>query len=305
MPRPLSSSVSVKTESPPVDGDKEKDESQAEPEAAQSSESESEIALVASDIVQPTHQSRSRDTAVAPRCEICKRQRQRCSFLNPSGKCDKCFKQNYECRIVDTVLWRPKAAVSRKKAPKAPRNVRVRKCDWCRSNNRTCLPDNRIWPEKCQCCIQRDLPCSMPRAPRTGLAPKGVQTQNLTKDLFAPMSSHDEESESSDTDSLSSIPAVLPVRKRKRTESSGALDGEVAALKDTIARMEAEFQEVVGGLQARHKQELDDLRTKYEQARDDLMNAQSRHERRVGDLIDIMKNNDRRSNEIIETLKNK
>ncbi|KAI1079985.1 hypothetical protein F5B20DRAFT_541917 [Whalleya microplaca] len=316
MPRPLSSSVSVKTESPLIDAEKE-NESEPELELEQEFEPDPDIVFVASDLVQSAPQStRPHNTREPlpsggePRCEICKKQHQKCTFLNPSGKCDKCFKQCYECRIVDVVRRhtyhrRPKN-VKPETAKRQPTNHRGLKCDWCYSNNKTCLPAKRIWPAKCKGCMQRGLPCSPPQLPGTYfISQKSDEPPNHTEGLLVPMSSDSDASESSDTDSNMSIPAVLPNRKRKRAESSGAPRNEVAELKSTIVQMEHEYEETVRSLQARHEQELTALRAKCDLVVDQLMNATRNHDRRVDDLILIMKSNQQRADEVIQSLKNK
>ncbi|KAH8600092.1 heterokaryon incompatibility protein-domain-containing protein [Bisporella sp. PMI_857] len=39
------------------------------------------------------------------------------------------------------------------------------KCQACRISKQKCLPENRVWPNKCQRCISRGLPCSPPQKP--------------------------------------------------------------------------------------------------------------------------------------------
>ncbi|RYP20852.1 hypothetical protein DL765_002586 [Monosporascus sp. GIB2] len=313
MPSPLGSSCSVKSESVYSAERDVEPEMEHEPETA--AESEAGVALVASDVVPPrarrwTSSREARDqpvpTGATPRCELCKKQKQKCTFLNPSGKCDKCYKQGYECRIVDVVQARAYMARPRKSAPgqaesRSPRHVL--KCDSCRENNTTCLPDKRVWPAKCSECLQNGLPCCPPASSK-GSKSEQVLAQYHTGGLLVPMSS--DESESSDSDSDASIPAVLPSRKRKRQEdSSGDAQAEIANLRDTIARMEDEYQEVIRNMQANHEQELGALRAKYERAVDDLANASRNHERRLDDMLYIMKNNEKRADEIIQALKNR
>ncbi|RYP86639.1 hypothetical protein DL769_000707 [Monosporascus sp. CRB-8-3] len=299
MPSPLRSSFSVKSESvysaEMAEDDAERD-MEREPEAA--AESEADVALVASDVVPPTarRSTTSREargqpvpTGATPRCELCKKQKQKCTFLNPSGKCDKCYKQGYECRIVDVVQARAYMARPRKSAPGQAESRSTRhilKCDSCRKNN-----------------TANGLPCCPPALSK-GSKSEQVLAQYHTRGLLVPMSS--DESESSDSDSDASIPAVLPARKRKRQEdSSGDAQTEIANLRDTIARMEDEYQEVIRNMQANHEQELGALRAKCERAVVDLANASRNHERRLDDMIYIMKNNEKRADEIIQALKNK
>ncbi|RYP89991.1 hypothetical protein DL770_003894 [Monosporascus sp. CRB-9-2] len=280
MPSPLRSSSSIKSESV---YSAEMAEEDAEPDVDRESEvaaeSEAGVALVASDVILPTarRSTTSREarnqpasTGATPRCEICKKQKKRCTFLNLSGKCDKCYKRGYECRIVDVVQARAYMARPRKSAAgqAESRGTRhVLKCDSCHKNN----------------------------------------TTYHTGGFLMPISSDESESsESSDSDSDASIPAVLPARKRKRQEdSSGDTQAETANLHDTIARMEDEYQEVIRNMQANHEQELGALRAKYERAVDDLAKATRNHERRLDDMLYIMKNNEKRADEIIQALKNK
>ncbi|RYO90586.1 hypothetical protein DL764_008426 [Monosporascus ibericus] len=287
MPGPLGSSSSVKSESVCSAEMAEEDawpDMDREPEPA--AESDADIALVASDVVLPTarRSTTSREarhqavpTGATPRCELCKKQKKRCTFSNPSGKCDKCYKRGYECRIVDVVQARAYMARPRKSVPGQAESrgaLQVLKCDSCRENNTTCLPDKRVLP------------------------------QYHTGGFLVPISS--DESESSDSDSDASIPAVLPARKRKRQEDSRAdARTEIAHLQDTIACMEDEYQEIIRDMQDNHEQELGALRAKYEQAVNDLANANRKHERRLDDMIYIMKNNEKRADEIIQALKNK
>ncbi|KAK7751771.1 hypothetical protein SLS62_006256 [Diatrype stigma] len=372
MPSPFRSSVSVKTES--AYGDETTDEVEnaenAENEAGQEDEEAAEaatdfeaedIAFVASDLVPPAASSEARQsktgtprdandapdptqsatTGGTPRCEICRTQKQRCTFENPSGKCDKCFRQGYECHIVDTVNSRtylsrrvnppakskatskPKASSKKRLVRRGPRGARrVLKCDWCRKNNRTCLPEGRVWPAKCALCQQNGLPCSPPARDKRVVAaaasakktPAAQAAQNYTSGMLAPEfsegSDDSEESDGSDT----SIPAVLPpARKRQRQDDSASGGGgggsnpelEAAGLREAISRMEDEYQEVLRSIQSQHKQELDAMRARYELATEELANATRNHERRLDDLIYIMKNNERRADEIIQSLKNK
>ncbi|RYP44744.1 hypothetical protein DL768_008816 [Monosporascus sp. mg162] len=286
-----------------------------EPDAA--AESEADVKLVTSDVVLPTTRrstaSRGSRDPPLPRCELCKKQKKRCIFSNPSGKCDKCYKQGYECRVVDAVPARVYMARPRKSAPgktKSRGTSHVLKCDPCHKNNRTCLPDKRVWPAKCSECLQNGLPCCPPALSKRSESEQ-VLAQYHTGGLLVPISSDDSESsdsdsESSDSDSDASIPAVLPARKRKRQEdSSGDAQTEIASLQDTIARMEDEYQEVIRHMQANHEQELGALRAKYERAVADLANASRNHERRLDDMIFLMKTNEKRADEIIQALKNK
>ncbi|RYP21736.1 hypothetical protein DL767_009198 [Monosporascus sp. MG133] len=319
MPSPLGSSSSIKSESvysaEMAEEDAEPDMDR-EPEAA--AESEADVPLVASDVVLPTarRSTTSREardqpvpTGATPRCELCKKQKKRCTFLNPSGKCDKCYRRGYECRIIDVVQARAFMARSKKSAPRQAESRGARqvlKCDSCRDNNTTCLPDKRVWPAKCSECLQNGLPCCPPALNKRSESEQ-VLAQYHTGGFLMPISSDESESsESSDSDSDASIPAVLPARKRKRQEdSSGDAQTEIANLRDTMARMEDEYQEVIRNMQANHEQELGALRAKYERAVDDLANASRNHERRLDDMIYIMKNNEKRADEIIQALKNK
>ena len=143
------------------------------------------------------------------------------------------------------------------------------------------------------------------------------------------MSSPPDDDAALSSGSDASIPAVMPPLKRKRrartrngigADASGHAsvgesphvdvvaanqDSEAANLRDTIAQMEEEYQEVLRSVQAAHAQELGALKAKLERAEVDLATASKNHERRLDDLIYIMKNNERRADEIIQSLKNR
>ncbi|RYP64153.1 hypothetical protein DL771_008889 [Monosporascus sp. 5C6A] len=313
MPSPLRSSSSVKTES--VDS-AEMAEEDAEPdmerETDAAAESEADVALVASDVVPPTgrRSTTSRETrdqpvptGATPRCELCKKQKQKCTFLNPSGKCDKCYKQGYECRIVDVVqarayMARPRKSASGQAESRGARHVL--KCDSCRKNNTTVRSSHVNYLAH----VAEAFHSAYLKREYGRRSAQNAFRRYHTGGFLVPISS--EESESSDSDSDASIPAVLPARKRKRQEdSSRDAQAEIANFQDTIARMEDEYQEVIRNMQANHEQELGALRAKYERAVDDLAKASRNHERRLDDMIYIMKNNEKRADEIIQTLKNK
>ncbi len=200
---PLRYNVSVKTES--TDGDDTADEGEYPENEHEPNDNEvgsvivamgdpePDVTLVASDLVPPSAPRRRstavtttatatttttpssggarrylRPTEMAPRCEICKKQKRKvcilfiytygstsrlanndwspasapapfqCRFLiNPSsGKCDKCYKQGYECSIVEMVQVR--AFVPRSNAAATSRRgCEVLKCDVCHRLKKT------------------------------------------------------------------------------------------------------------------------------------------------------------------------
>lgn len=151
-----------------------------------------------------------------------------------------------------------------------------------------------------------------PGPPRA--AKEGSARTSKPRDSRSAQLDESDESESADSDSDASIPAIMPLARKRRRVSDGR-DSEsetTAELKDKMARMEEEYQEVFRDMQAKHDQELsfrssqyNALKTKHERAVQDLAKATQNHERRVDDLIHIMKNNERRADELIQALKSK
>ncbi|KAI1868705.1 uncharacterized protein JN550_006280 [Neoarthrinium moseri] len=206
--------------------------------------------------------------AVSPRCELCRKQRQKCNFTSTSGKCDRCSKGGHECRLVDFVQRRP--YVSR-----LTRGSRLKE-----SGQRQCAAPS-VQPQRTM--ARRKVTASKPTAQ-------------------APV-----EPESDNSDSNASIPPTLPTarkRKRKNASTSEQVQGEVVGqLRGTIVKMDEEFKEILKDVQEKHAQELAALRAKYERAMDDLVHMTRSHERRVDDLIQIIKSNERRVDDLLDTMK--
>ncbi|KAI1775643.1 hypothetical protein F4818DRAFT_384065 [Hypoxylon cercidicola] len=234
------------------------------------------------------------------RCERCKRDRQKCSFAPTSQACERCLDRGYNCPG-------PTKGTTLGVAVKKERNRF--KCDGCRNLGLKCNPRGRVWPDKCEYCEARGLPCSTPRtkmqAEKAHLATdKGVingksnaddepqQTIHVAPDHFAsalspvcsqPVSPGPEPDHS---DSDTSTPPVPQTTGRKASNGDDEPD-ELEQLRNVVHRMEDEFEEVLRAEQLKYEREIRALEYKH---REELNQQRERYETRVDILISIIKN---------------
>ncbi|KAF2868351.1 ankyrin repeat-containing domain protein [Massariosphaeria phaeospora] len=74
------------------------------------------------------------------------------------------------------------ALATRNASPRKSRRLRYVKCDQCSNDKQKCDPEDREWPQKCERCIEKDLPCSegtaVPRKPRRAESGRGNRQPN-------------------------------------------------------------------------------------------------------------------------------
>ncbi|KAF8425278.1 hypothetical protein EV426DRAFT_64988 [Tirmania nivea] len=87
------------------------------------------------------------------KCMHCVVDKQSCTFdyHNPV-QCTWCARHRYRCSETELDPRR--------------RKLSSFKCDHCREKHHKCLPETRKWPQRCNFCKERDLPCSPPRSRR-------------------------------------------------------------------------------------------------------------------------------------------
>ncbi|KAI1143283.1 hypothetical protein F5Y05DRAFT_408732 [Hypoxylon sp. FL0543] len=168
-----------------------------------------------------------------------------------------------------------------------------------------CHPVGRAWPDKCEYCIARGLPCTAPRTKKDFNGSVSAQGgdgstsetnaenrfQRPEDDAIGVPSISRPLSEVSDFDAPASAAPTLVMPRIKRVKS-GARDSEISSdkeveqLRDTIRRMEDEFMEVLGTEKENHQVEIRALKDKH---REELNQQRERYESRIDDLIKIMK----------------
>ncbi|KAI2629506.1 hypothetical protein GGR54DRAFT_585411 [Hypoxylon sp. NC1633] len=236
----------------------------------------------------------------ARRCGTCRRQKQKCTFSTGNDDvCDRCAEQGWTCR--------PPPRGTPGVAP--VRNLF--KCDYCRKAHETCHPPDRKWPERCDYCVPRGLPCTVPRNKKeyddrsardaTGLAfaTQPENTAQPTKDASVPRPGPSApsaprpnlprpntcrpESHESDTSS-----PVAPPTKRQKADLEetklGAAE-KIEKLRSVVKNMEEEFNEVLRVEQEKHKKVIQELKEKHQE---DLSIQKQKYVKEIDVLIEIL-----------------
>ncbi|KAI1209008.1 uncharacterized protein F4807DRAFT_107589 [Annulohypoxylon truncatum] len=230
------------------------------------------------------------------RCTTCRRQKQKCSWTRQDDACDRCLEKGFSCP--------PRKGTPGFRLPTRS----LFKCDYCRKAHETCHPVNRKWPDKCEFCVARNYPCTIPRDKRefedfrvrqereesisethVEYEPHPAQNQEVT--TFIPSASNImlEISDSDDTISPISTPDLPPLKRMKEgnRDIQPAAVEEVERLKYMIQSMENEFKEVLKAEQERYEMNIKALKVEH---REELVQQRQRYESRIDDLIRIMKN---------------
>ncbi|KAI2623625.1 hypothetical protein GGS26DRAFT_593713 [Hypomontagnella submonticulosa] len=196
-------------------------------------------------------------------CGHCRRSKLKCTFTKQQDECDQCIENGYKCRkpgkgTVDAGLFRRSMV----------------KCDQCRSAHETCFPKDRKWPEMCDYCIARGLPCSPPRRKKEYLALYPARTKDAKH-------------------TGKSLKGNLPPKKCKETKSKDPkpkmvehVDQLNDPIHDTICKMEEEFIVVLRTEKEKHRKEIEALE---EEHREQLNEQRHRYEARIDDFAKILK----------------
>ncbi|KAI5926885.1 hypothetical protein F4810DRAFT_707423 [Camillea tinctor] len=217
-----------------------------------------------------------------------------------SPRCQKCSehhrKASTECHpwVSRRQTWTPKGKLQ------PPRHSwHTKTCDHCRRDHKRCEPNDRVWPEKCHRCTVIGHSCSPARtvteqaeydARAYHFQPQPQPQQLVTSDVLP--SQHIGSSfmlvpdSSSDSDSNTSVPAVLPTSSKPEISKDAKWDEPNLEMKNTIQDMEAEFADVLKSEQARFEKIINELKAQHEK---ELKQQRDRYEGRIDDLIQILK----------------
>ncbi|KAI1373210.1 hypothetical protein F4677DRAFT_429729 [Hypoxylon crocopeplum] len=240
-------------------------------------------------------------TTSVRRCGVCRRQNQKCIFTLGNERCDRCLENGYSCRQPTEGPTGYVLASS-----KIRNNF---KCDYCRTAHESCLPLGRVWPERCEYCVGRDLPCSVARTKKEFDQLRAVQNDagyiaaarrikenpasGASSSVSTPMPSN---IDAADSDSSYS-PTDAPVRGtqlRKRKNPFPPPGVQTRRMKESegdpepgmIEKIEQEFKEILKSEQDKHRLEMKMLKDQYQE---ELDQQRRKYESRIDDLINIMK----------------
>ncbi|OTA87496.1 hypothetical protein M434DRAFT_15440 [Hypoxylon sp. CO27-5] len=168
-----------------------------------------------------------------------------------------------------------------------------------------CHPVGRAWPDRCEYCIARGLPCTAPRTKKdfsdSAAAQEGEGNTSETNIESGPQRTENATIsvppiqmpllEESDFDDPTSSINGLPMPRIKRVKSSAretepSTVEELEKLRDTIRTMEDEFKEVLKTEKENYQLEIRALNDKHQQ---ELNQQRERYESRIDDLIEIMR----------------
>ncbi|KAI0173368.1 hypothetical protein GGR52DRAFT_383538 [Hypoxylon sp. FL1284] len=212
------------------------------------------------------------------RRESCARQKKKCSFAPGRDTCERCLEYGHNCRG------------STEKLASVAKMTRNRfKCDHCRIFSLKCNPKGRVWPDRCEYCQTRGLPCTEPKTKRQAELAQGITlrggtyTESPLEQTIHVAPVHRASALTPQSVSLGSEPEDLrpsssppaPLREHKEGSNENTEQSELEQLRTMVQIMEDEFLEVlraeqqkhqegIWALKDRHIMELDQLRKKYE-----------------------------------------
>ncbi|KAI0147951.1 hypothetical protein F4776DRAFT_291022 [Hypoxylon sp. NC0597] len=230
---------------------------------------------------------------VSRRCGTCRRQKQKCTFTQQQDSCDRCLEMGFSCP--------PPRGTPRSEVPvRSPF-----KCDYCRKAHETCHPVGRAWPDRCEYCVARSLPCTAPRTKKDfndspaaqdgegNISETNIESgpQRIENATIGVPSIETPLSEDSDFDDPTLFINALSIPRIKRVKSSAGetepnIVEEVEKLRNTIRTMEDEFKEILKTEKENHQIEIRTLNHKHQE---ELNQQRERYEARIDDLIKIMR----------------
>ncbi|KAK8007784.1 hypothetical protein PG989_001774 [Apiospora arundinis] len=120
-----------------------------------------------------------------PTCNTCRTSDEECTWKRQDDQCDRCIDHGLQCRRprparassieVKGEATRASTSETEQAAPAVFRSKNTLQCNTCRRHHQTCRPLGRVWPQKCERCIEKGWDCTPPRTKQEYEQDKGAE----------------------------------------------------------------------------------------------------------------------------------
>ncbi|KAK6851533.1 ankyrin [Apiospora arundinis] len=120
-----------------------------------------------------------------PTCNTCRTSDEECTWKRQDDQCDRCIDHGLQCRRprparassieVKGEATRASTSETEQAAPAVFRSKNTLQCNTCRRHHQTCRPLGRVWPQKCERCIEKGWDCTPPRTKQEYEQDKGTE----------------------------------------------------------------------------------------------------------------------------------